>query len=78
MNPLNPNKIELSFTQNFELEKIKRHIDSVTDVKGLQELAKSLASAWMSQRAATNWIIYQNMSPPSGNPLGNVTEPRTE
>ena len=65
MNPSDQNKIELSFNQNFELEKLKRSIDTVTDVKELREMAKSLASLWMTQRAAVNWVIRQNISKPS-------------
>lgn len=65
MNPSDPNKIELSFSQNFELEKLTRSIDTITNVKELQDMAKSLASLWMTQRAAVNWVIRQNISKPS-------------
>ena len=69
MNLSDHNKIELSFNQNFELEKLKRSIDTVTDVKELQEMAKSLASLWMTQRAAVTWVIRQNMTKPSPDSL---------
>lgn len=53
--------IELSMGQKFEMEKMNRAIDSCTDVKELQSLAKTLVSAWMTQKAATAWMIREQI-----------------
>ena len=52
-----PLAIQLSMAQKFELEKSLRAIDQCEDIEALRGLSKTLASAWMSQRAATNWVI---------------------
>lgn len=53
--------IELSMGQKFELEKMNRAIENCSNVEELQSLAKSLASAWMIQKAAAAWMIRQQM-----------------
>lgn len=58
--PNQPNAIALSLTQTFELEKMKRAIDSCDNASELKALAKELLSAWMTQKAACLWIMRQN------------------
>ena len=51
--------IGLSVTQQFEVERMNRAIESTLDPQQLQVLAKQLLQAWHSQRAATAWITRQ-------------------
>ena len=51
--------IGLSVTQQFEVERMNRAIDSTLDAQQLQVLAQQLLQAWHSQRAATVWVIRQ-------------------
>ena len=53
--------IALPMTQQFEMERINRAIDSTADPEQLQTIAKQLLQAWQSQRAATDWVIRQQM-----------------
>jgi hypothetical protein len=55
------NAIELSMGQKFEMEKMSRAIDSCNSVEELQSLAKTLVSAWMTQKAATAWMIREQI-----------------
>jgi hypothetical protein len=55
------NPLELTMGQKFELEKMGRVIDSTTDLKVLQGLCKQLLGAWMSQKAATAWVMRENL-----------------
>ena len=52
--------IGLTVTQQFELERMNRVIESTIDAQRLQVLAKQLLKAWHSQRAATAWITRQS------------------
>ena len=51
--------IGLSVTQQFDVERMNRAIDSTADAQQLQILAKQLLQAWHSQRAATAWVTRQ-------------------
>ena len=51
--------IALALTQQFELERMNRVIDSTADPQQLQLIAKQLLHAWQSQRAATDWVARQ-------------------
>ena len=51
--------IGLSVTQQFEVERMNRAIDSTLDAQQLQVLARQLLQAWHSQRAATAWVTRQ-------------------
>ena len=53
--------ISMSITQQFELERMNRAIDATADPHQLQMIAKQLLQAWQSQRAATDWVIRQQM-----------------
>ncbi len=58
--------IALSLGQQFEVERMNRVIESTADLEALQGLAKQLLQAWQSQRAATQWVMRQQLSgPPS-------------
>ena len=51
--------IGLSVSQQFDVERMNRAIESTIDPQQLQVLAKQLLQAWHSQRAATVWIPRQ-------------------
>ena len=51
--------IDLSVTQQFEVERMNRAIDSTLDAQKLQVLAQQLLQAWHSQRAATAWVTRE-------------------
>ena len=51
--------IGLSVSQQFDVERMNRAIESTIDPQQLQVLAKQLLQAWHSQRAATVWITRQ-------------------
>jgi hypothetical protein len=57
--------LSLSLGQKFELERMSRAIDSTVDIQTLQGLAKQLLQAWHSQKAATQWIMRQQLDSPS-------------
>ena len=56
--------IELSIAQQFEIERFSRAIDANADADQLRNLATQLLQAWHTQKAATNWAIQQQMTPP--------------
>lgn len=56
------NTMELSMGQKFELEKMNRAIDSCTSVDELRSLAKTLTSAWMTQKAAIAWMLREQLN----------------
>ena len=51
--------IGLSVSQQFDVERMNRAIESTIDPHRLQVLAKQLLQAWHSQRAATVWITRE-------------------
>ena len=53
--------LALSLGQQFELERMSRAIDSTNDPQALQGLAKQLLQAWQSQKAATQWVMRQQL-----------------
>ncbi len=56
--------IELSITQQFEIEKMGRAIDSTNDINVLKDLAKNLFKAWMVQKASCLWVMKNNLGAP--------------
>jgi hypothetical protein len=56
--------LELSTAQKFELERYRRVIRETEDLAGLKSLAETLFQAWQSQKAATQWLMRQNLSKP--------------
>jgi hypothetical protein len=57
--------MSLSVSQQFEIERFSRAIDATQDTGELRSIAKQLLQAWHTQKAATNWVIAQQMAPPS-------------
>jgi len=58
--------LALSLGQQFELERMSRAIDATVDPQALRGLAKQLLQAWQSQKAATQWVMRQQLgSPPA-------------
>jgi hypothetical protein len=53
--------LALSLGQKFELERMTRAIDATGDPQALRGLAKQLLQAWHSQKAATQWIMRQQL-----------------
>ena len=51
--------VNLSVSQQFDVEWMNRAIESTIDPQQLQVLAEQLLEAWHSQRAATVWINRQ-------------------
>ncbi|MFN5194373.1 MAG: hypothetical protein ACK5E6_08090 [Cyanobacteriota bacterium] len=57
--------LTLSLGQQFELERMSRAIDATVDPEVLQKLAKQLLQAWHSQKAATQWVMRQQLDAPA-------------
>ena len=55
------NSLNLSLGQKFEVERISRAIDLESDLEVLRGLSKQLLNAWQTQKAATNWVIKQQI-----------------
>jgi hypothetical protein len=53
--------LALSLGQKFELERMTRAIDATGDPQALRGLAKQLLQAWHSQKAATQWVMRQQL-----------------
>jgi hypothetical protein len=65
VSPMEPS-IELSMNQRFELERFSRAIDSTVDPDELRRIAKELLQAWHTQKAATHWLISQQLGVAKG------------
>lgn len=63
--------MELTTSQQFEIERLSRAIDATADPEELRQVAKQLLQAWQSQKAATDWFIRQQVEAPffRGGPL---------
>ncbi|MCU0528377.1 MAG: hypothetical protein MUD04_02560 [Cyanobium sp. Prado107] len=57
--------LALTLGQQFELERMSRAIDETADPKVLQGIAKQLLQAWQSQKAATQWVMRQQLGAPA-------------
>ena len=57
--------LALTLSQKFEVERMSRAIDSTVDINTLQGLAKQLLQAWHSQKAATQWVMRQQLDSPA-------------
>ena len=57
--------LALSLGQKFELERMTRAIDATGDPQVLRGLAKQLLQAWQSQKAATQWVMRQQLGAPA-------------
>jgi hypothetical protein len=68
--------MELSIGQQFEIERFSRAIDATADPEALKAIAKQLLQAWHTQKAATNWVIGQQLGMASSQPSSpSVTIP---
>jgi hypothetical protein len=56
--------LALTLGQKFELERMNRAIDATADPQALRGLAKQLLQAWHSQKAATQWVMRQQLGSP--------------
>lgn len=56
--------LELTASQKFEIEKFSRIIDATEDITALKTVAKQLLHVWMTQKAATVWVIKQALPIP--------------
>lgn len=65
--------LALSLGQQFELERMTRMIDSTGDPQSLRGLAKQLLQAWHTQKAATEWIMRQQLGTPGH--FGGLAKP---
>ena len=59
--------LSLSLGQQFELERMSRAIDETADLSALRGIAKQLLQAWQSQKAATQWVLRQQLGAPAAN-----------
>jgi hypothetical protein len=57
--------LALSLGQQFEIERMNRAIDATCDPEALRGIAKQLLQAWHSQKAATQWVMRQQLGGPS-------------
>jgi hypothetical protein len=53
--------LALTLNQQFELERMYRTIDETNDMEALRGLAKQLVQAWYGQKAATAWVMRQQL-----------------
>ena len=54
--------IALTMGQQFEIERFNRALDATADPEQLRTIAKQLLQAWHTQKAATKWVINQQMA----------------
>lgn len=59
------NPLELSLSDSFNRERFSRAIDESTDVKELRDIAKVLLGGWLTQKAATQWILKEALGKPA-------------
>lgn len=68
--------LALTLGQKFELERMSRAIDATADPQVLRGLAKQLLQAWHSQKAATQWVMRQQLgAPPKFSPTPTLDSP---
>jgi len=58
--------IALTMGQQFEIERFNRALDATVDPAELRNIAKQLLQAWHTQKAATHWVINQQIGPRAG------------
>jgi hypothetical protein len=57
--------LNLSISQQFDIERFNRAIDDSENIDEIRGIAKQLLMAWQTQRAATNWIMKSSLSAPA-------------
>jgi hypothetical protein len=55
--------LQLSESQRFEIERLRRAIDGTHDLDALRAMAKELLKLWQTQKAATAWAIRAGCQP---------------
>ena len=55
--------IQLTTEQHFQIEQFNRALDTTQDPEQLRQLARQLMQAWQTQKAATCWVLKQDMPP---------------
>jgi hypothetical protein len=62
--PIDPEykDLELNLTQQFELDKMRRMIDSCEDKVKLKDLTHTLLRAWFVQKAAVAFVMKQKLT----------------
>ena len=55
--------IQLTTEQQFQIEQFNRALDTTQDPEQLRHLARELMQAWQIQKAATCWVLKQDMPP---------------
>ena len=55
--------IQLTTEQQFQIEQFNRALDTTQDPEQLRHLARQLMQAWQTQKAATCWVLKQDMPP---------------
>ena len=53
--------IQLTTEQHFQIEQFNRALDTTQDPEQLRQLARQLMQAWQTQKAATCWVLKQDM-----------------
>ena len=56
--------ISLSMAAQFETERIGRLIDTTDDPGQLRRICRMMLQGWMTQKAASEWLIRQGTTPP--------------
>lgn len=56
--------MQLSLSQQLDLERLTRAIDACDDLPQLRHIAQELARAWMIQQAAARWAITHRPGTP--------------
>lgn len=54
----------LSESEKFSIEKYCRDIDAEQDIEKIRSVAKSLVSAFYNQKAATKWVMRNQLPAP--------------
>jgi|TARA_B100000073_G_scaffold346940_1_gene359729 hypothetical protein len=55
--------IQLTTEQHFQIEQFNRALETTQDPEQLRQLARQLMQAWQTQKAATCWVLKQDMPP---------------
>ncbi|WP_244279488.1 hypothetical protein [Synechococcus sp. UW179A] len=55
--------IQLTTEQRFQIEQFNRALETTQDPEQLRQLARQLMQAWQTQKAATCWVLKQDMPP---------------
>jgi hypothetical protein len=56
-----PDPMQLTLYQSFELERMCRTVDETNDIATLRKLCKDTLRAWQMQKAATAWAMRQGL-----------------